>query len=237
MKSIPANEDLFVYFAQCPKHGPVHRFYSSDDIQRAGGRHLLEQSIANESLWFVYVGSVVAHESEDPRLGSLVLHRNDLVHLPSVRTLCKQPGRLNPAYTQEKICLQLFESIFDSISTFVQTWNHVDYAGFLEGYALKDVRIDSTHLRHIAHAAVECSNGSAVVEASIIEYWDDTRSTESLIGTALADPTPILSDDIVLRDFSRWFLTESRWERSENQFTTRATYRNRSTPPRRKCTG
>ena len=52
------NEEVIVYLVLSPNSGPEHRIYSDESIQAAGGIHAIEQSLEQESYWFVRLGQI-----------------------------------------------------------------------------------------------------------------------------------------------------------------------------------
>lgn len=197
---------------QCPENGPEHRVHSRNAIHSENDVLVLESKIESEALWFVRLGEIVATRVPAGSLmsGRLTLSDQGLAKLPLPGTLRKRPGRLNPAYGQRNDVLQLFESMFESISTWAKKLDYLDSDGLLTGHALKEVKIAPAQLQSIANATIESGESTDIVEASFVEYWDDPR-----------DPSLFLSDEMLTGDLSRYLLVESRWDARKGYFTTR----------------
>jgi hypothetical protein len=201
--------ELSVYFTQCPEHGPEHRFYSKDEIKREGGRHSLETKIKGETISFCFLGTIAARQfsTDSSLVGSWTFSAHDLANLPPPGSVVKYPGRLNPAHGQGKRALSLFCAIFEGVGRHLRAWEHRDSDGFLNCYAVKEVKMDSERIRHLARTVVTSGTATEIVQVTILKYWDDPNG-----------PTPILTDDLILGESPVWALVDLGWDFHEKRF-------------------
>jgi hypothetical protein len=204
--------ELSVYFTQCPEHGPEHRFYRKDEIKREGGRRSLERKIERETISFCFLGRIAAREcSTDPsRAGSWTFSNQDLANLPPPGSVVKYPGRLNPAHGQGKRALNLFDAIFEGVRRHLHSWEHRDSDGFLNCYAVKEVKMDSERIRNLARSVVTSGAATEIVQVTILKYWDDPDDPNG--------PTPILTDDLILGESPVWTLVDLGWDFRKKRF-------------------
>lgn len=52
------SEELLVYFAHCPAHGPEHRIYAETNLHTAGSIRAVESVIESETYWFMRLGVI-----------------------------------------------------------------------------------------------------------------------------------------------------------------------------------
>ena len=84
------SEELLVYFAHCPMHGPEHRIYSETDLQSVGSIRAVESVIESETYWFMRLGLINPNEH-------LTFSLSDLARLPRPLRHNLKMGRRNPA--------------------------------------------------------------------------------------------------------------------------------------------
>ena len=59
------SEELLVYFAHCPTHGPEHRIYAETNLHTAGSIRAVESVIESETYWFMRLGVIELGYSDE----------------------------------------------------------------------------------------------------------------------------------------------------------------------------
>jgi hypothetical protein len=197
---------LIVYFAQCPTHGPEHRFYGEEDIRRAGSVQFLESEIEAETYWFVRLGTISAHRDsvEGSALGPFTLSDQDIAGLPDPRPNDCRAGRRNPAFGHSELELQIFESIFRAAATSLCEWKSNADDGSV-GYAIKEVKMDSDHIGKLASALTATGTTTDVVQMAVLKYELDLKF-----------PSRSLTCDDILDEFPVVAVVQLRWNAREN---------------------
>jgi hypothetical protein len=194
---------LIVYFAQCPTHGPEHRFYGAEDFRRAGSVQSLESEIEAETYWFARLGTISAHPESVGGSGRFVFSDHDIAGLPDPRPSDCRAGRRNPAFGLSELELQIFESIFRAAATSLCEWKSNADDGSV-GYAIKEVKVDSDHIGKLASALTANGTTTDVVQMAVLKYELDLKF-----------PSRSLTCDDILDEFPVVAVVQLRWNARE----------------------
>jgi hypothetical protein len=195
---------LIVYFAQCPTHGPEHRFYGEEDIRRAGSVQSLETEVASETYWFARLGTISAHRKSVGGSGHFVFSDHDIAGLPDPPPNEYRAGRRNPAFGHSELELQIFESIFRAATTSLCEWKSDPDDGSV-GYAIKEVKVDSDHIARLASALTATGATTDVVRMAVLKYELDLKF-----------PSRSLTCDDILDEFPVVAFVQLRWNARES---------------------
>jgi hypothetical protein len=167
-RELKRNQELHVYFAYCPKHGPEQRLYDDHDIQRAGGIEPLELEIRRETYSFVYLGVVEGREERD----SITIAPEDLAALQEPDAENWQIGERNPSLGLGEPEHQIFNAIFQALAKHLEPWTYQD-DGATYRYSVKEIDIDGKQLsRSAAALAASGDYENRVVTFSAVQHWN-----------------------------------------------------------------
>jgi hypothetical protein len=184
---------VIVYFAQCPTHGPEHRFYGEEDIRRAGSVQSLETEVASETYWFARLGTISAHRESVGGSGRFVFSDHDIASLPEPPPNDYRVGRRNPAFGHSELELQIFESIFRAVTTSLCEWKSNADDGSV-GYAIKEVKMDSNHIGKLATALTARGVTTDAVQMTVLKYESDPKwPSRSLAVDDVLDELPLVA--------------------------------------------
>jgi hypothetical protein len=175
-----------VYFAHTPEHGPGYWVYSEDDIVGAGGIHALELELRRESYWFVRIGSIKGVERPSG-VGFDEEAVCDLVNPgPNWHILRRNVGCRHPAFEGNELELCIFDSIFCSLETYLNSWRR-KRTDFVESYAIKELGITRVCLSSLASVLSAMGSVNDLVALTVLKYESfgplRSGSTRDILGT------------------------------------------------------
>lgn len=172
-----------VYFAFCPEHGPEHRFYGEEDVQRLGSVLSIEKEIEAETYWFVRLGTLIARRnSYEGRLShSFTFSEGDIARLPYPPVKDYRVGRGNPAFGRSELELQIFESIFHAVKTRLDNWKSKGDDGLDEGYAVKKLKITSDRISELATTLAATGTAIETIEITVLQYLYDEKCARQIL--------------------------------------------------------
>ncbi len=202
------SKQFVIYFAHIPEHGPGYRIYSEDDILGAGGIHALELALRHETYWFVCIGSIKGVERPSG-VGFDEEAVSDLVK-PGAnwRILRRNVGRRHPAFEGNELELCIFDSMFCSLETYLNSWRRKD-TGFVESYAIKELGITRRRLSSLASGLKAMGRVNDLVTLTVLKY-------ECLAPLRSASTKDILGKFPLLRDAEHDIFGEFAFPRDTN---------------------
>ena len=115
-----ATRELIVYSCQCVEHGPELQVFNEDDIHAAGSIYGVEMGLQRDSYWFVRLGTIEGRKRDV----GWSYTEEALAALPATDLGAWQLGRRNPSFKRGELERQIFQSLFQSLSAFLKSWNH-----------------------------------------------------------------------------------------------------------------
>ena len=197
-----SSEELLVYFAHCPTHGPEHRIYAETDLHSVGSIRAVESVIESETYWFMRLGLINPNEH-------LTFSLSDLARLPRPLRHNLKMGRRNPAFGRSQLERWIFESIFHSFAAHLQNWKHVEEE-IPVAYAIKKLRLNAQDLQRLAAGLTATCQVYDAAEVLIIKYWTDDGDSG----------VQMVTEDDVLSDLTLTIPFRLRWGNSESLVTT-----------------
>jgi hypothetical protein len=180
------NEEVIVYLVLSPNSGPEHRIYSDESIQAAGGIHAIEQSLEQESYWFVRLGQIQGKASP----WGITMRDSDIAQLPTPRESVWRLGRRNPAFRASELERHIFRATFQRIEQMLDGWKQ-EKDGVVDAYALKALRMHPERLSGLTLSLSTVQKVHEVADIEVIKYWYDASW-----------PEPHLPCDLALAEFS-----------------------------------
>jgi hypothetical protein len=179
-------KQFLIYFAHIPEDGPRYRIYSEDDILGAGGIHALELELRRESYWFVRIGSIKGVERPSG-VGFDEEAVCDLINPgPNWHILRRNVGYRHPAFVGNELELCIFDSIFCSLETYLNSWRR-KRADFVESYAVKELGITRRCLSSLASVLSAMGSVNDLVALTVLKYESfgplKSASTKDILGT------------------------------------------------------
>jgi hypothetical protein len=158
-----------IYFAHNPKQGPGYRIYSEDDILGAGGIHALELELRQESYWFVRIGSIDGVERPsgvgfDGKTLSDLIGEEGNCHI-----LRQNIGCRHPAFEGDDLELFIFDSIFCSLETYLDSWKR-RHGDFVKLYGIKELGITRGRLWSLAASLRSMGRVHDLVSLTVLKY-------------------------------------------------------------------
>jgi hypothetical protein len=165
------NQELHVYFAYFPEHGPEQRLYDDHDIQRAGGIERLELEIRRQSYSFIYLGVV---EGRDNGAG-IEIASEDFAALPEPVAENWRIGERDPSYGLGEAEHQIFNAIFKALAGRLESWAYQE-DGAEYRYSVKKLDIDGYQLsRSAAALAANGDRENLVVTFCAVQHWHPAK--------------------------------------------------------------
>ena len=166
-----ATRELIVYSCQCVEHGPELQVFNEDDIQAAGSIYGVEMGLQRDSYWFVRLGTIEGRKRDV----GWSYTEEALAALPVTDLGAWQLGRRNPSFKRGELERQIFQSLFQSLSAFLKSWNHEEEE-LISAYTPKEIRISPNRISSIASALTSIRRAQDVVEMTVLKYWCDPES-------------------------------------------------------------
>jgi hypothetical protein len=183
----PHSEELVVYFVFSPEWGRGHRVYTEEDIQAAGGIHGIEQTLKQESYWFIRLGVIVGKAGQY----GIGFNDSDIAQLPTPPDSAWQIGRRNPAFAKAHLEQQTFRSAFQAVDRMLDSWKKEE-DGTIDAYALKELKISSSRVVSVTSALTVLPQVHEMVRITVMKYWYDQTWSEPHLP----------EDDLVLAEFT-----------------------------------
>jgi hypothetical protein len=181
----PRKEEAIVYLVISPRSGPGQRIYTDEDIQALGGIHAIEQSLENETYWYVRLGKIRG----DAGRHGVTFQQSDFGDLPEPSESEWKTGRCNPAFRSSDVERHIFRTAFRAIGHMLDAWKKRK-GGEVEAYALKELRISPQRLLRATRGLQTLQRIYEIAEITVIKFCYDT---------AWAEPQ---FPDLVLGEFS-----------------------------------
>jgi len=190
-EQIEVKTELVVYSCHHIERGLELHTFDEEDIYAAGGIYGLEMELQSDSYWFARLGTIEGQTSAS----GYSCTDEALAALPEADPDTWQLGRQNPSFQRGQPERLVFQSLFQSLSAFLETWNHEE-DGFIIAYALKEIKISPNRISSIAGALTSIRRAHDVVGMTVLKYWYDadwkmTWPTNDLILPEF--PLPFLS--------------------------------------------
>jgi len=141
---------------------------ASKPIHAAGGIYGIEMGLRRDSYWFVRLGTIEGRKSA---LGWSYTDEA-LAALPVADPDTWQLGQRNPSFKRGELERQIFQSLFQSLSAFLKSWNHEEDE-LISAYTPKEIRISPDRISSIASALTSIGRAQDVVDITVLKYWYD----------------------------------------------------------------
>jgi len=191
-------EALF-YLAFSPKWAARHCIYTDEDIYASGGIHAIEQTLENETYWFVRLGTIRGDFGNH----GLTFQESTIAELSLPPETMWKTGRRNPAFAGSELERRAFRAMYRAIEQMLDAWK-VEENCAVDAYALKELKINPDVLRSVTNGLQAIRRVHEIVEITVIKYWYD-----------LSWPGPHLPSDLVLGEYSLRIPLEIMWSANE----------------------
>lgn len=176
-------EEVLIYLAECPEHGPEHRVFDEEDLLIAGGVHAIELELECGTDRFVRVGVIEAEKT----VNGIVLKDEDLAGLPAPADHEWRIGRLSPAYGRSEFERLIYISELRAAQSLLASWEHEDDGDVI---AFVPKKVGFGCLASMASSLCAVGEAFDTLRITVIKYWYDR---DWKVKTA--------SEDLILAEF------------------------------------
>lgn len=165
-------QELLVYLAECPDHGPEHRTFDDQDICVAGGVRALEAELERETDRFVRLDVIKAKKSAT----GTTFKDKDIAALPTPLEHDWQIGRLSPAYRRSQLEREIYMSEVRAAQSLLARWKYQEDQKERMDVSFVPKRIRVGCLASLASSLCALGEAFDTVRMTVIKYCDDPNS-------------------------------------------------------------
>ena len=196
--------ELVVYSSHCVEHGPELHIFDEEAIRAAGGIFGVETELRRDSYFFVRLGTIEGQQSAS----GWSCPDEALAALPEADPSAWHLGRRNPSFQRGQLEREIFQSLFQSLSDFLKSWNYKEDE-LINAHVIKEIKIGPNHISSIASALTSIRRAHDVIGVTVIKYWYDPEWE-----------TAWPSDDLILAEFPLAVPVQFRWGNGERVVAT-----------------
>jgi hypothetical protein len=186
-------EEVLMYLADCPDHGPEHRIFNEENIVSAGGVAAIEAELEKQTYRFVRLGVIEVEKSTT----GITFTDEDIASLRAPADEEWRLGRISPAFGRSELERQIYQSLVRGVRTFLDNWRRNE-DGEEIAYVAKSVEVGCL----ASLASNLCAFGEAynVIRMVVMKYWFEPKWK-----------TRAVCEDQILAEFPLIVPVRTRW--------------------------